>query len=105
MCKRKETWIHWGPSPAGQAYTLTGDQTCNLLVWTTPNHLAKDSWTYSEGAGENDQVPGGGDVQGRGCDLHRGGAGAARAFPKDAVPRRDPGEPQEPGLCGTLEPK
>ena len=92
MCKRKETWIHWGPSPAAQVYALTRDQTCILLVWTTPNHLAKvtgrgtfqnshraavcatacvscplcflpllcpqDSWTYSEGAGENDQVPG-----------------------------------------------
>ena len=45
-------------------------------------------------------VVGGGDVQGRGCDLHRGGAGFAGTFPKDAVPRRDPGEPQEPGLCG-----
>ena len=39
-------------------------------------------------------------LQGRGCDLHQGGAGAAGLHPEEAVPRRDAGELPEPGLSG-----
>ena len=45
-------------------------------------------------------VVGGIDVQGRGCGLHGGGAGAAGLHPEEAVPRRDAGELPEPGLSG-----
>ena len=45
-------------------------------------------------------VIGGGDVQGRGCGVHGGGAGAAGPVPEEAVPGRDAGELPEPGLTG-----
>ena len=45
-------------------------------------------------------VVGGGDLQGRGRDLHRGGAGAAGLRPEEAVPGCDGGELPEPGLSG-----
>ncbi|KAF5921308.1 hypothetical protein HPG69_009205, partial [Diceros bicornis minor] len=41
-----------------------------------------------------------GDLRGRGCGLHGGGAGTAGLRPEAAVPRRDAGELQEPALCG-----
>ena len=40
------------------------------------------------------------DLQGRGCGLLRGGAGAAGPLPEEAVPRRDAGELPESGLTG-----
>ena len=43
-------------------------------------------------------VVGGSDLQGRGRDLHRGGAGAAGLHPEEAVPGRDAGELPEPTL-------
>ena len=45
-------------------------------------------------------VVGGCDIQGRGCDLHCGGTGAAGPVPEDAVPRCDAGELPEPDLSG-----
>ncbi|XP_070080681.1 uncharacterized protein [Equus caballus] len=45
--------------------------------------------------------PGASDLQGRGCGLHGGGAGAAGLHPEAAVPGRDAGELQEPALSGT----
>ena len=45
-------------------------------------------------------VVGGGDLQGRGCGLHRGGAGVAGLSPEKAVPGCDGGELLEPGLSG-----
>ncbi|KAM5209907.1 zinc finger protein 45-like isoform 3-T3 [Hipposideros larvatus] len=56
--------------------------------------------TPAEVRRKNGHIPGGGDIQGRGCDLHGGGAGAAGLRPEEAVPRRDAGELQEPGLSG-----
>ena len=43
-------------------------------------------------------VIGGGDLQGCGCDLHGGGAGAAGLHPEEAVPGSDAGELPEPAL-------
>ena len=40
------------------------------------------------------------DLQGRGCGLHRGRAGATGLHPDKPVARRDAGELKEPGLCG-----
>lgn len=40
------------------------------------------------------------ELQGRGCDLHTGGVGAAGLGPEDAVPRRDSGDLQPPSLPG-----
>ena len=45
-------------------------------------------------------VVGGIDLQGCGCDFHRGGAGAAGLGPEEAVPRRDAGELPEPAVRG-----
>lgn len=45
-------------------------------------------------------VVGGGDFQGRGRGLHRGGAGAAGLGPEEAVPGCDGGKLPEPGLSG-----
>lgn len=43
---------------------------------------------------------GAGDIQGCGCGVHGGGAGAAGPVPEKTVPRRDSGELLEPGLSG-----
>lgn len=40
------------------------------------------------------------DLQGPGCGLYGGGAGAAALCPEEAVPRCDAGELQELGLYG-----
>ena len=45
-------------------------------------------------------VVGGSDLQGRGCGLHRGGAGVTGLSPEKAVPGCDGGELPEPGLSG-----
>ena len=45
-------------------------------------------------------VVGGIDLQGCGCDLHWGGAGAAGLGPEEAVPRCDAGELPEPAVRG-----
>ena len=39
-------------------------------------------------------------LQGRGCGLHRGGAGAAGLGSEEAVPGSDAGELPEPALSG-----
>ncbi|KAM9047809.1 zinc finger protein 233 isoform 1-T1 [Megaptera novaeangliae] len=53
--------------------------------------LSSNHWTTRE-------FPGASVLQGRGCDLHQGGAGTAGLHPEEAVPRRDAGELPEPGL-------
>ena len=45
-------------------------------------------------------VTGDGDLQGCGCGLQRGGAGAAGRCPVEAVPRGDAGELQDAALSG-----
>ncbi|KAM5209858.1 zinc finger protein 112 isoform 4-T6 [Hipposideros larvatus] len=65
-----------------------------------PSFLTERSLPFPRKREQNDQVPGGGDVQGRGRGLHGGGAGAAGLRPEEAVPRCDAGELQEPGLSG-----
>ncbi|XDB60123.1 hypothetical protein AB1E18_013505 [Capra hircus] len=47
---------------------------------------------------EDEHVHGGSDLQGRGCGLHRGGAGVTGLSPEKAVPGCDGGELPEPGL-------
>ncbi|EAW57263.1 zinc finger protein 233, isoform CRA_a, partial [Homo sapiens] len=87
---------------------LGGESARNLCIYGELSWPGR--WTRSsafpgpcpspEGAGENDQVSGDGDIQGCGCGLHQGGAGVAGPCPEKAVPRCDAGELQEPAVSG-----